>query len=298
MTTDSDSSMQLSSKKEESFIKKWFSRKFSQNVGEEIQTLIDEREEAGEQLSDDERELIAASLKFGDIDADTICVPRSDIISVPRSASFEEVLNVFKESEFSRLPVHGKDLDEIVGFVTLKDMVRYFGKSHDFELKKAVRACCFVPDSMYLPQVLAEMRKRKVQLAVVVDEYGGTAGLITGKDILEQLIGDIEDENEQPDSKSRIQHLSKGRFRIDPRAEIEELEGQHVELLGADEEGDYDTVSGFILEILGRMPEKGERIELPTGHGLVVNAVDGRRIRQLTFIPNEKKVEDVATTAE
>ena len=287
----------LPSKKEEGFLGlgKWFGRSFSKNVGDEIQTLIEEREESGEALSADERELIAAVLKFSDIDADTACVPRSDIVAVQRNASFEEVLDVFQKSELSRLPVYGRDMDEIVGFITLKDIVRYFGRSEEFELRKALRACCFVPDSLPIPFVLAEMRKRKVQLAVVVDEYGGTAGVITGKDIMEELIGDIEDENERED-KSKIQYLSKGRFRIDPRTEIDELSDEQKKQLGVTEDDDYDTVAGLVLQLLGRMPEKGERVALETGHALIVNVVDGRRIRQMTFVPEDDATQEDATS--
>lgn len=303
MTTDTDSShssatqSSLETKKEAGFFARLFGKGTAQKVGEEIQTLIEERDDAGESLSEDERELIASALKFGDIDADTVCVPRSDIVAVQRHSSFEEVLKVFKDSELSRLPVYGKDLDEIVGFVTLKDMVRYFGRSEDFELRKAARPCCFVPDSLMLPQVLEEMRKRKVQLAVVVDEYGGTAGLITGKDILEQLIGDIEDENEKEVAKEHVQYLSKGRFRVDPRMEIDDFSDEEKEKLGIAAEGDYDTLSGYLLEIIGRMPEKGEHITLPTGHEIIVNVADGRRIRQVTFVPKESGVETHAEPA-
>lgn len=303
MTTDTDSSHSsatqspLETKKEAGFFARLFGKGTAQKVGEEIQTLIEERDDAGEALSEDERELIASALKFGDIDADTVCVPRSDIVAVQRHSAFEEVLKVFKDSELSRLPVYGKDLDEIVGFVTLKDMVRYFGRSEDFELRKAARPCCFVPDSLMLPQVLEEMRKRKVQLAVVVDEYGGTAGLITGKDILEQLIGDIEDENEKEVAKEHVQYLSKGRFRVDPRMEIDDFSDEEKEKLGIAAEGDYDTLSGYLLEIIGRMPEKGEHITLPTGHEIIVNVADGRRIRQVTFVPKESGVETHAEPA-
>lgn len=273
-------------KKEESFFSKLFGRSTSKKVGEEIQTLIEERDDAGEELNEDERQLIASALKFGDINADTVCVPRSDIVAVQKQNSFEKVLQTFRDSELSRLPVYGKDLDEIVGFVTLKDMVRYFGRSEDFELRKAARPCTFVPDSLSLPQVLAEMRKRKVQLAVVVDEYGGTAGIITGKDILEQLIGTIEDENEREDDKDKVQYLSKGRFRVDPRIEIIDLPEKEAKLIGVSKNDEYDTLTGYLFKLTGRMPEKGEHIKLPTGHSIIINVVDGRRIRQITFVPH------------
>lgn len=258
----------------------------SKNVGEELQTLIQERDDSGEELSSDEKELITSVLKFKDIDADAVCVPRSEIVAVQRHASFEDVLEEFKRSELSRLPVYGKDLDEIVGFVTLKDMVRHFGCSEGFSLRKTARPCCFVPESLSLDNVLSEMRAMRVQMAIVVDEYGGTAGLVTGKDILEELIGDISDENER-ENDAKIQPLSGGRYRIDPRLEIEDLTSDQRQLLGAKEHENYDTVAGFVLSLIHRIPEKGERISLPTGHIIVVNAVDGRRIRQLTFVPKD-----------
>lgn len=268
-------------------VKGWVQRRMRGEIGEEIRTILNERGDTENFLSDDERELIVSALRFGNRTAEDVCVPRGDIVYLTVDDTLEDVLEKFKASDFSRMPVCGENLDEVLGFVTIKDVVKRLGKDEaDFDLKKAMRPCTFVPDTLPIPAVLSEMRANRVQMVVMVDEYGGTAGLVTLKDLLEELVGDIEDENEQH-VPIMLVRLPAGKLRIDPRLSVNELEDEVKDLFGLEEDADYDTVGGFALSLAGRVPEKGERIELPTGHTLLVNDADPRRILKLTFIPSQ-----------
>ena len=261
-----------------------FTRRKTEEVGEEIQTLIEERDV--QMLDDDEKQLIASVLRFRDVDADSACVPRSDIIAVNQEANASQIIDLFKETGFSRLPVYGKDLDEVIGFLTLKDMLQIWNALEKFTLRKMLRPLIFVPESLPLQGVLTQMRNKRTHMAIVVDEYGGTAGLLTAKDIVEEILGEWDDEHED-DSRPDIQPLSGGKYRIDPRVNIEMLEDALLEKFGIIPHEDYETISGYVLHLTGRVPDKGERVTLPNGGVFVVNSADGRRLRQLTFIPEK-----------
>lgn len=259
---------------------------FSKDVDTELQDLIDSRDAAEMPLSEDEKSLIEAVLKFSGIDADDACVPRSDIVHLSKQDDFDTVVEVFKESGYSRLPVCGKDLDEIVGFVTLKDVFQAIAHDKMFDLKTVMRACTFVPESFAIPAVLDEMRNNAVQMAVVVDEYGGTTGLITVKDIMEELVGDLEDENEQEQEiLDGVVELAEGCYQLDARVEIEDLDDDIRQSLGVSFEGEYETIGGFVLELAGRVPEEGSAFDLISGGKIIVTKADGRRIQSVTFIP-------------
>lgn len=268
-------------------LKHSWSRLFKKEAEQELQDLIENRDDE-EPLSQEEKNLISSVLKFGSITAGDACVPRSDIVYLLKKDDYSTVVSVFKDSGYSRLPVCGKDLDEVVGFVTLKDMMQYLGSESEFDLKRAMRPCTFVPETLSIPAVLDEMRNRTVQVAIVVDEYGGTEGLITVKDIMEELVGDLDDENEQDSDALEIVELVGGRLQLDARLEIEDMDKSMVDSLGASLDGDYETLGGFVLDLCGKVPAEGEQIELSTGASLVVAKSDGRRVQKLTFIPQEE----------
>ena len=265
-------------------IKHFCKRLFSKNVDKDLQDLMEGRDDSEIPLSADEKELIASAIKFGDIDVNEACVPRSDIVCLLKKDGFNEVANLFKTSGYSRLPVCGKDLDDIVGFVTLKDIFQYVGDSEAFKLKDVMRACTFVPESLPVLSVLGEMRDNAVQMAVVVDEYGGTTGLITVKDIMEELVGDLDDENEQEDGKVAVKLLD-GRYQLDARMEIEDLDEDLYKVLGVSGEAEYDTVGGFVLNLAGKVPEEGSYLNLPISGRLFIAQADERRVRKVTYIP-------------
>lgn len=288
MDTHNDTDIEGSSRFDSlGFVKIYLKKIFTKNVDEDLKSLIEGRDDAEVPLSHDEKELIEAVLRFSSIDADDACVPRSDIVHLSKNDDFDTVVSVFKESGYSRLPVCGKDLDEMVGFVTLKDVFQEMSSTDSaFDLKEVMRPCTFVPESIAIPSVLDAMRANAVQMAIVVDEYGGTTGLITVKDIMEELVGDLEDENEQDqDAAEDIVELADGRFEFDARVELEGLDDSIRLSLAVPESSECETVGGFVLDLAGRVPEEGAIFELASGGKLVVVKADGRRIHKVSFIP-------------
>lgn len=287
MSTNADTD--ASSSRQEGFIKRIkhsIRSLFVNDTSQELQDLIESRDDAEIPLSDDEKELIASVLKFGDITAGFACVPRSDIVYVDKRDGFDAVFDVFKESGLTRLLVCGKDLDEVVGFISLKDMVPFIGREKEFVLKDEMHPCTFVPESLYVPAVLDEMRAAKVQIAAVVDEYGGTAGLITVKDIMEELVGDLDDAAEDDISEDVVELLN-GRLQLDARLEIDDMDEDLRTRLGVTLDAEYETIGGFVLEMAGRVPEEGSVFELTSGATLIVTSSDGRRVLKVTYIPAE-----------
>lgn len=283
-------------------IRNWLGLRENVRLPEEIHDLIDSREESDIPLTEEEKHLIIASLKFSSVSVDSVSVPRADIVTVSANMGFDDIIGVFKKSGYSRLPVIRNDMDDVIGFITLKDIIRFVGSAHEFDLRKVARSCTFVPDTQSIAHVLQEMRRAKVQMAVVLDEYGGTAGLITLKDILEHLVGDIEDENEQ-DEPTLFIPLPGGKYQLDPRMPIEELEERlklsfHLEHDEDDDERDYETVGGLVLSLARHVPEAGESFSLPNGCVFKVIEADARRILKLELqLPLRKKAQTPLTAA-
>lgn len=254
----------------------------------ELQELLSSHDHDGEPLGEEARAFILAALEFNSLTAEEMCIPRGDVVFLRESFSFEECMEVFNSSRHSRLPVCRESLDDLVGFITLKDMLPHVGNPAAFSLKAAMRPCTFVPENLTLDKTLKIMRKNKVQMAMVLDEYGGTSGLITLKDILECLVGDIEDEHEQAESRNGLELMPGGAYDVDPRMELEELEEKLGITMGEpEEERDYETIGGLVLNIAGRVPQKGEKFKLTNGVRLIVLEADGRRIQRLQLVPKK-----------
>ncbi len=260
-------------------LKAKFRRYFNNEVVEEIHNLIDAHDD-NDPLTKNERDLISAVLKFDDIEANTVAISRSDITHLKKSSSFEKILTTFQKTRHTRLPVIHENLDNVVGFITLKDIMMFVGKEKEFKIKNILRPVTFVPDTMSLPHILQLMKKNKVQMVLTIDEYGGTAGLISLKDILEQLVGSMEDEHEE--EEFMLFPLTNGHFRIDPRMPITRFSqhvGYNVQTNGY--ETDFETVGGFVLALAGRVPHKNESFQLKNNYVLTVTNTDGRRILSL-----------------
>ncbi len=267
-------------------------------IGEEVQTLLEEREENNEPLTEEEHSLMAAALQFYKMEANDVSIPRSDIIFLNIDDDFEKTLAVFKESRHSRLPVCGKDSDDVLGFITLKDMIQHIGNEKNFKLRKVMRPCTFVPDTSSVSYILKEMQKSRRQIAITVDEYGGTSGLITLKDILENLVGDIDDENDK-DDKLMIMPLPGNKYRVDPRIEIDDLQTRLNKPLFVEIDGEavnFDTLGGLVLHLAGRVPESGEVFKSGTGLLYKVLESDGRRIHRIEILPAIKKQKSTPVT--
>jgi CBS domain containing-hemolysin-like protein len=242
----------------------------------ELRELVDYAE-ASALIESGERAMIHSVFEFGDTIAREVMVPRGDVIYIERTKNLRQALSLFLRSGFSRVPVIGENLDEVVGFAYLKDVVRRDFEDPDVEFTQRVdevmRPALYVPESKPVDALLSEMQTSRQHIAVVVDEYGGTAGLVTIEDLLEEIVGEITDEYdaEQVDTET----LDDGTVRVSSRFPIDDLD----ELFGFDvEEEDVDSVLGLMAKHLGRVPIPGSHVE---AHGLrfFAEAAAGRRNR-------------------
>jgi len=261
---------------------------------EEIEEAIDEAEEsrpvAGD-LSPTERQMLRNLLHFGEETAGDICVTRGDIMAVPSDISFDDLVRAFADAGHSRLPVYGESLDEVVGMVHIKDVfMANVDPSKDRSLPALMRDPLFVPESMGVIELLARMRSQRIHLAIVVDEFGGTEGLVTIEDVVEEIVGEIEDEHDEAE-RGMLTMLDDGLWEADARLEIEEL-AQAVDPRLSSEEDEVDTLGGLVFLLAGRIPQKGECVTHPSGWKLEAVDSDPRRIiRVRLHSPESQRVE-------
>jgi CBS domain containing-hemolysin-like protein len=229
-----------------------------------------------EVIEREERKLIHSIIDFGDTIAREVMVPRPDMQVVESKASVREAADFAATAGFSRIPVCGQGIDDVVGVVYVKDMMRAEREGRAEEAVATVmRQAQFVPESKRIAEVMREMQAGKEHLAIVVDEYGGTAGLITLEDVLEELVGEISDEYDV--ARPRVEHLDDGQLQVDGGLSIDEAN----ELGGFEfPEGDWDTVGGFVYHLLGHVPVEGEAVDRD-GYRLVAKKVERRRIAQV-----------------
>jgi len=221
----------------------------------------------------EERTLIHSIIDFGDTVVREVMVPRPDMVAVESTAVISDVVEIAIAAGFSRIPVYGQGIDDIVGVVFLKDLMRAEreGKS-DEAVSTIMREAHFVPETKRVSELMREMQTKKFHQAIVVDEYGGTSGLVTLEDLLEELVGEIEDEYDL--AEVPVERLPDGDVRVTARMPIDEVN----ELVGADlPEGDWDTVGGLVYSLLGHVPTEGEAVDCDS-HRLTAERVQGRRI--------------------
>jgi putative hemolysin len=231
-------------------------------------------------VDEEEQQMIKSVLELSETIVEKIMTPRTDVVSVGADSDLQGVLDAIATGH-SRIPVYEGTIDNIIGFIYAKDMLTEVGKnSVDFKLKDKLRAPYFVPESKPLRILLHEFQDQKLHIAVVLDEYGGTAGIVTIEDILEELVGEIADEYEES-PQSNIVHLDEAAIEVDARTHIDELNAEFgVEL--PDEE-DYDTVGGFIFSHLGYIPRSGQSFEANNLKFTIVSA-EARKINRVRIV--------------
>ena len=250
---------------------------------DEIEDAIDEAEDsrpvAGD-LSPTERQMLRNLLHFGERTAGDVCVTRGDIIAVPQTIGFDELVRAFAEAEHSRLPVYGASLDSVIGMVHIKDVfAANIDPSRDRSMDALMRSPLFVPESMGIIDLLARMRAERIHLAIVVDEFGGTEGLVTIEDVVEEIVGEIEDEHDIEEA-GLLTLLDDGVWEADARLELEELQGAVDPRLTA-EDDEVDTVGGLTFLLAGRLLQPGESVQHPSGWRLESVDADGKRIKRV-----------------
>ena len=248
---------------------------------EEIEEAIDEAEDsrpvAGD-LSPTERQMLRNLLHFGEQTAGEIAVTRGDIMAVPADISFEDLVQAFADAGHSRLPVFGESLDDVVGMVHIKDVFMVsVDPTRGRSIKALMREPLFIPESMGVIELLARMRSQRIHLAVVVDEFGGTEGLVTIEDVVEEIVGDIEDEHDELEGEGLLVMLDDGLWEADARIELDEL-AKGVDARLYSDEDEVDTLGGLMFLLAGRIPAKGECVTHPSGWKLEAVDSDPRKI--------------------
>ena len=228
-------------------------------------------------IGEDEFAMLEGVLKVADTQVRDIMVPRSQMVVVAKDQNAEEVLKVITESNHSRFPVIGGDKDEVVGIVLAKDLLKHFiANQTPFDLQSFLRPPVYIPESKRLNTLLTEFREGRNHMAIVVDEYGGVSGLATIEDVLEQIVGDIDDELD-PEEASSIQPVDGGKYNVMALTRVDEFnEFFNTELSDAD----YDTVGGLVMHELGRLPRRGEQLDF-AGLRFKVLRGDRRRLHTL-----------------
>jgi len=257
-------------------------------IEEAIESYEGEAPKVGD-LSPVERQMLRNLLHFGESTVGDIAVPRGDIIAVPSTIGFDDLIAAFAEAEHSRLPVFEGSLDTVIGMVHVKDVFRLkvTGAPPPPDLTSLLRVPLFVPESMGVLDLLARMRAQRVHLAIVVDEFGGTEGLVTIEDVVEEIVGDIEDEHDE-EMPGMLIPLEDGMWDADARAELEEVAETIDKRLGEVEE-DVDTLGGLAFVLAGHVPKRGEIVEHPSGWRLEVTDSDARRVNRLRLHAPEKR---------
>ena len=257
-----------------------FGEDSEQTLRDEIEEAIDDAEDerpiAGD-LTPTERQMLRNLLHFGERTAGDVCVTRGEIMAVPSTIGFDDLVSAFADAEHSRLPVYGESLDQVIGMIHIKDVFQaQVDPTRDRSTQALLREPLFVPESMSVIDLLARMRSQRIHLAVVVDEFGGTEGLVTIEDVVEEIVGDIEDEHDI-EQVGLLTLLEDGLWEADARIELEEL-AKTVDPRLTWEEDEVDTLGGLIFLLAGHIPARGECIVHPSGWRLEAVDSDARKV--------------------
>ncbi len=262
------------------------------SLRESLEEVIEEHEDTRDEeaLGEEEREMLLNVLKYNELRADDIMVPRADIVAVEISTSFKALVGIFCQAGHSRLPIYRKSLDEVVGMVHVKDALRVLGAGKKAPaIEDILRDIIIVPPSMRLIDLLKRMKTQRTHMALVVDEYGGTDGLVTIEDLVEQIVGEIEDEYDE-ENEPQMTFIGNGIYEADARLLVEDLEeALKIDLLSDEQDENVDTLGGLVFALEGRVPEIGESIDHPLGYRFEIIGADPRRIKKVRIHLPQKK---------
>ena len=267
------------------FIEKRYRKRSTQNISmDALGHALDLTKDAS--TTAEEQRILRGIVKFGNFEVRQIMRPRTEVVGFDRDLTYKELLSAIVESGFSRVPVYENTLDRIVGVLNIKDVLPHLGKE-GFDWHTLLRQPYFVPEAKKLDDLLKEFQAEKVHLAVVVDEHGGTSGIITLEDVIEEIVGDITDEFDDEDLiYSKLDDRTwvfEGKAPLTDVYRVLGVDGQLFE----DNKGDSGTLGGFILELTGRIPKKGERVDLQN-FSFIVEASDNKRVRRVKVVVNDE----------
>jgi CBS domain containing-hemolysin-like protein len=268
-----------------SFIIKLFGGNINQDhpliTEEELRTMVDVGSEEGV-FEDEEKEMLFNVFEFGDLQVKDVMIQRVDICAIDINSTFEEVKGIIKGEQFTRFPVYGEDIDDIVGILNVKDLL-FFTKEDEekFVLKDYIREPYYAYEFKRITELFNELKRRHTHISIILDEYGGTVGLATIEDLLEEIVGEIEDEyDEIKETDIEViktnEYIVSGSYRID---ELNEYLGTNIE------SEEFDSIGGYLIGILGNFPHNGQIIE-DQGITFIVEEVDKNRIKKIRMIMN------------
>lgn len=275
-------------------ISSWIIRLFGGDISqshplvteEELKTMVDVGSEEGV-FEQEEKEMLHNIFDFGDLQVRDIMVQRVDITALDVDATYEEVLEIVKDEQFSRFPVYREDIDDIIGILNVKDLLFLTEvEKQGFKLENYIREPYFAYEFKRITDLFKELKKTRTHISIILDEYGGTVGIVTIEDLLEEIVGEIDDEYDD-DKETDIETIRKNEYMVSGSYRLDELN----ELIGTDiESEEFDSIGGYLIGILGTFPASGEVIEAD-GIRFVVDEVDKNRIKKIRMILKPKQTE-------
>lgn len=270
-----------------------------------VEEALREREENGESIEGAHKDMILRAARFDRLKVADVMRARAEIVAVEANATLGEAARVFSDSQHSRLPIYGETLDDPQGFVHVRDVLALLApdaegearaKFSDRLLARIRREILYVPQSMTLATLFLKMQSSRIHLALVVDEYGGTDGLVSMEDLVEQIVGAIEDEHD--DDAALVAERLGGAFEADGRAPIDQLEAKlEASLALPDHEDEFDTAAGLAVALAGRLPQRGEILHHPAGFDVEIIDADPRRVKRVRIKRNAEASVKVAAAA-
>ena len=256
---------------------------------EDLRTIVEAGHEDGV-LETEEHKMINNVFDFGDHQAKDIMVPRVDMCFLKLDATYEDFMELYKEEKFTRIPVYEETRDNVIGILNVKDLLLY-DRTQEFHVRDFLREAYYTYEFKNTSELMMEMRKDSISIAIVLDEYGATAGLVTLEDLLEEIVGDIRDEFDEAEAEE-VQQLGEREYLVEGSCKLEDLNDMIG--LGIESE-DYDSIGGIVIDALQHLPSEGEDVTLENGTRLVVEKVDKNRIEKVHIYLPECKSEDNKT---
>lgn len=257
---------------------------------EELDMLVNASYNGGV-LNETEKDMLHNVFKFSDLNAKQVMIPRTDMVCIPKDMPIEELNALAAENQYTRYPVYEEDIDHIIGLVHVKDLFSLSIKDEICPVEKILRPILMVPETITMDNLVLEFKKRKGQMAIVVDEFGGTSGLVTLEDVIEEIFGDVQDEfDEEEEQEEDIvevapnTYIANAMMRLDEFAEYFQINEKEID------DDDIDTIGGLVVKLLGRLAEVNDKVEL-NNLIFVVKEVDGARITKLEIVKTEQKSE-------
>ncbi len=255
---------------------------------DELRTIVEVSHESGV-IEEEEREMINNVFDLGDAKAKDVMVPRVNVVFADVESSYSELIDIFRENKFTRLPVYEETTDNVIGTINMKDLL-LFNNIEEFQVRNILREAYFTYEHKNISELLVEMREASYNIAIVLDEYGDTAGMITLEDILEEIVGEIHDEYDENEEDEMFKQINEFEYVVEGSLHLDDLNDR----LDLDfESEDYDSLGGFIIEHLDRHPDEGDEIVTENNIRLVVDTLDKNRVEKVhIFIPEDFYSED------